>query len=63
MAASEIPPSGWIQGRGWDQNRWKKKDFPDRSLLGQAFPAHPPLPSAIDGHAAVANALPWRRGA
>jgi len=56
MAASEIPPSGWIQGRGWDQNRWKKKDFPDRSLLDRAFPRTPAIAIRIDGHAAVANA-------
>lgn len=56
MATAEIPPSGWIQGRGWDQNRWKIKDFPDRELLDRAFPQTPVIAIRIDGHAAIANA-------
>ncbi len=56
MAASEIPPSGWIQGRGWDHNRWPVKAFPDRRLLDKAFPNNPAIAIRIDGHAAVANA-------
>src|SRR5437764_7922624 len=24
----EVKPGQWIQGRGWDQNRWPVKDFP-----------------------------------
>ncbi len=57
MAAAEIPSSAWIQGRGWDQNRWPTKEFPDRSLLDRAFPNNPVIAIRIDGHAAVANAL------
>ncbi len=56
MTAAEIPPSGWIQGRGWDHNRWPVKEFPDRNLLDRAFPDHPAIAIRIDGHAAVANA-------
>jgi predicted amidohydrolase YtcJ len=56
MAASEITPSGWIQGRGWDHNRWPVKEFPDRNLLDRAFPNHPAIAIRVDGHAAVANA-------
>jgi hypothetical protein len=56
MTVSEVPASGWIQGRGWDQNRWKIKDFPNRNLLDKAFPHIPVIAIRIDGHAAVANA-------
>src|SRR5688572_1377854 len=27
-AARQRPPGEWIQGRGWDQNLWAKKEFP-----------------------------------
>lgn len=46
---------GWITGRGWDQNLWEVKEFPDRSLLDQNFPDRPVFLRRIDGHAAIAN--------
>jgi predicted amidohydrolase YtcJ len=45
----------WIQGRGWDQNRWKGRAFPTRELLDRAFPEEPVLAIRVDGHAAMAN--------
>ena len=48
-------PDGWLIGRGWDQNDWPKKEFPDNGLLNTAFPNRPVLLSRVDGHAAVAN--------
>jgi predicted amidohydrolase YtcJ len=50
------PSSGWVQGRGWDQNDWSVKEFPDRKELDKAFPDQPVLLTRIDGHAAIANA-------
>jgi predicted amidohydrolase YtcJ len=47
--------SGWLLGRGWDQNDWSLKSFPDKALLDQAFPTRPVLLTRIDGHGAVAN--------
>jgi len=47
--------SGWIIGRGWDQNDWAIKDFPDNTILNQLFPETPVLLIRIDGHAAIAN--------
>jgi predicted amidohydrolase YtcJ len=44
---------GWILGRGWDQNDWEIKEFPENSNL-DAFP-FPILLTRIDGHAAIAN--------
>jgi predicted amidohydrolase YtcJ len=48
-------PSAWLQGRGWDQNDWKRKEFPDNKLLDKAFPDIPVFITRIDGHAAIAN--------
>lgn len=45
----------WITGRGWDQNDWKEKEFPDRFMLDEHFPDTPVLLRRIDGHAAWAN--------
>ena len=46
----------WIQGRGWDQNRWAGGNFPTRELLDRAFPNEAVLAIRVDGHAAMANA-------
>jgi len=48
-------PSGWIIGRGWDQNDWDDKSFPDRTELDTMFPDRPVILFRIDGHAALAN--------
>lgn len=48
-------PSGWITGRGWDQNDWEIKSFPTNEKLNELFPDRPVLLTRIDGHAAMAN--------
>ncbi|MEO6630318.1 MAG: amidohydrolase [Mucilaginibacter sp.] len=48
-------PEGWIVGRGWDQNKWKVKEFPDKAKLDSLFPARPVILSRIDGHAIMVN--------
>ncbi|MEE1884064.1 amidohydrolase [Pedobacter flavus] len=48
-------PEGWLQGRGWDQNLWKGKQFPTNQLLNELFPDRPVLLTRVDGHAAIAN--------
>jgi predicted amidohydrolase YtcJ len=45
----------WITGRGWDQNDWAEKRFPDKALLDKFFPDTPVLLKRIDGHAAWVN--------
>ncbi|SKB63178.1 amidohydrolase [Daejeonella lutea] len=47
--------SEWIVGRGWDQNDWKVKEFPDNERLNELFPTTPVILSRVDGHAAIAN--------
>jgi len=48
-------PEGWIIGRGWDQNDWAIKEFPDNIKLNELFPNRPVILTRIDGHAAIAN--------
>lgn len=45
----------WIVGRGWDQNDWDVKEFPDNQKLNELFPNTPVILSRVDGHAAIAN--------
>lgn len=45
----------WIEGRGWDQNLWPIKDFPDKKDLDKYFPDKPVYLIRIDGHAAWVN--------
>lgn len=46
----------WIAGRGWDQNRWEDKEFPDHTLLDEAAPMNPVVLRRVDGHAIWVNA-------
>jgi predicted amidohydrolase YtcJ len=52
---AKIDTSGWILGRGWDQNDWDVKQFPSNEKLNELFPDRPVLLTRIDGHAAIAN--------
>lgn len=45
----------WILGRGWDQNDWVKKEFPDKHQLDSLFPDKPVFLMRIDGHAILVN--------
>jgi len=49
--------NGWIIGKGWDQNDWKIKTFPNSQQLDQLFPDRPVFLSRVDGHAAIANSM------
>ncbi len=48
-------PVSWIYGRGWDQNDWSDKNYPDKTVLDSLFPHRPVFLKRIDGHAAIAN--------
>jgi predicted amidohydrolase YtcJ len=50
------PDNEWIIGRGWDQNDWKIKEFPNKEALDLLFPDVPVMLTRIDGHALLANA-------
>ncbi len=53
--------SEWVLGRGWDQNDWPVKEFPDNKALDEIFPDRPVLLIRVDGHAALANSEAMRR--
>ncbi len=54
--ADAHPGLGWIQGRGWDQNKFPGKAFPDNTELNRLFPSTPVVLGRVDGHALLANA-------
>lgn len=54
--ARTTPPGRFIVGRGWDQNRWPEKSFPNHAALSAAVPDHPVLLTRVDGHAVLVNA-------
>ena len=45
----------YIVGRGWDQNDWEEKAFPNKTLLDKLFPKTPVALTRIDGHATLCN--------
>lgn len=45
----------FIKGRGWDQNHWEVKEFPNKELLDALYPDTPIVLTRIDGHALLAN--------
>jgi predicted amidohydrolase YtcJ len=45
----------WILGRGWDQNDWEARRFPDKTELDSLYPDKPVFLMRIDGHAALCN--------
>ncbi len=53
----KMQPGSWILGRGWDQNDWAVKEFPNKELLDRYFPNYPVVLTRVDGHAAIANSM------
>jgi len=45
----------FIVGRGWDQNDWENKEFPNKTLLDKLFPDTPIALTRVDGHAILCN--------
>ena len=44
-----------IRGRGWDQNDWEVKKFPNKSRLDELYPDVPVALERVDGHAYIVN--------
>jgi predicted amidohydrolase YtcJ len=55
LAHSKAHPSEWILGRGWDQNDWDIKEYPNKAVLDSLFPHRPVFMERIDGHAVLVN--------
>lgn len=47
--------SPYISGRGWDQNDWEVKEYPNKKELDSLFPNTPVAITRIDGHAMLCN--------
>ena len=45
--------SEWLLGRGWDQNLWEVKEFPENTELHKRFPDKKMLITRVDGHAVL----------
>ncbi|WP_452223754.1 amidohydrolase [Lacinutrix chionoecetis] len=45
----------FIIGRGWDQNDWEDKTYPDKNLLDKLYPDIPVALTRVDGHAMLCN--------
>jgi predicted amidohydrolase YtcJ len=52
---AKVNNEAWIVGRGWDQNDWELKEFPNRAVLDSLFPNKPVMLKRIDGHALLVN--------
>ncbi|RAJ13396.1 amidohydrolase [Olleya aquimaris] len=48
-------PTNFIIGRGWDQNDWEDKTYPNKALLDKLYPDTPVALTRIDGHAMLCN--------
>ena len=55
-----LPPGAWLLGRGWDQNDWPEKVYPNAADLDAAFSDRPVWLERIDGHAGWANSAALR---
>ena len=53
--ARSLPPGTWAEGRGWDQNLWPGREFPDARVLDRAVPDRPAVAGRVDGHAFWVN--------
>ncbi|HSS44698.1 MAG TPA: amidohydrolase [Thermoanaerobaculia bacterium] len=53
--AARLPKETWVEGRGWDQNRWPGAGFPDARDLDRLIPDRPVLARRVDGHAVWIN--------
>ena len=53
--AAANPGTGWIQGRGWNQETWIDKRFPTAADLDAVVAGRPVWLGRVDGHASVAN--------
>lgn len=55
LAFRDEHPGDFLYGRGWDQNDWEDKQFPDKRALDSLFPDIAVALERVDGHALLVN--------
>ena len=60
-ASESLEEGEWLIGKGWDQNKWPSKEFPDRHRLDSLFPDRPVFLTRIDWHAALVNEVALKK--
>ncbi len=58
--AAANPGTGWIVGRGWNQELWADKSMPTAADLDAAVADRPVWLERVDGHASVGNSMALR---
>ena len=58
--AAANPGSGWIIGRGWNQELWPEKTMPTAADLDAVVADRPVWLERVDGHASVGNSAALR---
>ena len=53
--AKQQPNLSWITGRGWNQEQWPSREFPNASQLDEVVNDRPVYLTRVDGHAGWAN--------
>ncbi|MEM2184501.1 MAG: amidohydrolase [Candidatus Methanomethylicia archaeon] len=53
----EVGEGKWILGRGWDQDKFIEKRYPNRWDLDEVAPRNPVFLRRVCGHIAIANSL------
>jgi predicted amidohydrolase YtcJ len=61
-AVAQHKAGEWITGKGWDQNLWPDKRFPNRQQLDAVAPKNPVILTQVTGHIAIANSLALKSG-
>ncbi|MFT7072308.1 MAG: putative amidohydrolase YtcJ [Patiriisocius sp.] len=61
LAFQQEKNTDFILGRGWDQNDWEIKEYPNRRTLDSLFPTIPVALTRVDGHAMIANSVALKR--
>src|SRR5262249_30380952 len=58
--AAKLPAGAWVEGRGWNQNLWPTKEFPDARVLDAVLADRPAAARPVDGHALWVNSAALR---
>jgi predicted amidohydrolase YtcJ len=59
-SAAKLPAGAWVEGRGWDQNLWPGREFPDARALDAVVSDRPAAARRVDGHALWVNTAALR---